>query len=55
MKFKLTVALNLSAYNHVLLEKNFTALSNSLFNTSKIEEFISSLRSFIACHIQDRQ
>ena len=27
------------AYNHVLLEKNFTALSNSLFNTSKIEDF----------------
>ena len=26
------------AYNHVLLEKNFTALSNSLFNTSKIED-----------------
>ena len=26
------------SYNHVLLEKNFTALSNSLFNTSKIED-----------------
>ena len=26
------------ACNHVLLEKNFTALSNSLFNTSKIED-----------------
>ena len=26
------------AYNHVLLGKNFTALSNSLFNTSKIED-----------------
>ena len=38
MKFKLIVALNLSAYNHVLLEKNFTALSNSLFDTSKIED-----------------
>ena len=24
------------AYNHVLLGKNFTALSNSLFNTSKL-------------------
>ena len=26
------------AYNHVLLGKNFTALSNWLFNTSKIED-----------------
>ena len=26
------------AYNHVLLQKNFTVLSNSLLNTSKIED-----------------